>query len=215
MKLYSVPHSPFASRVRIQIYAKNLPVEIIAPEGFRTPEYKKVNPTGKVPALDIGDMVLPESAVIMDYLEEQFPETPLLPQDSKERALVNLFCRVPDTYISPALFPLFGQVFQKTMSDEEIAGHISTMKTQLALLDQLFSDYGREGHDRLDLADCHLAPVMYFIIEVCAWFDEKEPLAGCECLNAWWLWANENEHISRVLKELDDGFKVFLARMKG
>ncbi|WP_101757792.1 glutathione S-transferase family protein [Oceanicoccus sp. KOV_DT_Chl] len=215
MKLYSVPHSPYASRVRIQIYAKNIPVDIIAPEGFRTPEYKKVNPTGKVPALDIGDMVLPESAVIMDYLEERYPEVPLIPADAKQRMLVNLFSRVPDTYVSTALFPLFSQVFQKTDSDETIAANVANMKAQLKLLDQLFADYGRVDHDTLDLADCHLAPIMYFVFEVCGWFGEKDPLAGCDNLQAWWQWANNNEHISRVLEEMDTGFKAFLARLKG
>ena len=214
MKLYSVPHSPFASKVRIQIYAKNLPVEIVAPEGFRTPDYQKVNPLGKIPALDIGEIVLPESAVIMDFLEDSFPENPLRPVDIKERALVNLFSQVPDTYVSPALFPLFGQVFQRTATDEEITVHLNNMKVQLALLENLFVQYGRDKHDTLDLADCHLAPVMFFIFDVCANFGENDPLGDCPNLTAWWQWANNNEHISRVLIELDEGFKDFLARMK-
>ncbi|ARN74598.1 glutathione S-transferase family protein [Oceanicoccus sagamiensis] len=215
MKLYSVPHSPFASKVRIQIYAKNLPVEIVAPEGFRTPEYEKINPLGKIPALDTGEVVLPESAVIMEFLEDSFPDNPLRPTDIKERALVNLFCQVPDTYVSPALFPLFAQVFGRTASDEDIAGHLANMKVQLAMLENLWVQYGRDQHNTLDLADCHLAPVMFFIFDVCASFGETDPLADCPALTAWWQWANNNEHISRVLVELDEGFKAFLTRMKG
>lgn len=215
MKLYSVPHSPYASRVRIQIYAKNLPVEIIAPQGFRTPEYKKVNPTGKVPALDTGDMVLPESAVIMDYLEDVFPDNPLRPEGLDARTRMNLFARVPDAYLSPALFPLFGQGFQRTASDDEIAGLVDNIKVQLKLLDQLHVDYGRTGHNQLDLADCVLAPIMFFVIEVCGWFGEDDPLRDCAQLQAWWNWANQQEPISRVVTELDEGIKGFLARMKG
>ena len=215
MKLYSLPHSPYAARVRIQIYAKNLPIEIAVPEGFRTPAYKKVNPTGKVPALDTGDRVLPEAAVIMDYLEQRFPAVPLYPNNLDERTLVNLFCRVVDTYLSPALFPLFAQVFQKTASDDEIANLLKAMKAQLTLLDQLFADYGREHHTALDLADCTLAPVMFYVLQVCSWFDEHDPLLGCERLQSWWQWVNEDESVSRVITEMDEGLKVFLERVKG
>ena len=51
--------------------------------------YEK-NPTGRVPVLEDGELVLPESAVILEYLEERYPEPPLLPADAAERALVRL-----------------------------------------------------------------------------------------------------------------------------
>ena len=51
MKLYNVYGSPIAARCRIQIYAKELDVEIVEPPGgVSSPEYKAINPTGKVPA---------------------------------------------------------------------------------------------------------------------------------------------------------------------
>ena len=103
MQLYSVLHSPYSARVRIQVYAKDLPVEIIEPPGFRTPDYKKLNPTGKVPALVLEDRLLPESSVIMDYLEDRFPDPAMRPTDIDARATMNLFYRFSDSYIQPAL----------------------------------------------------------------------------------------------------------------
>lgn len=213
MKLYSLPHSPYAARVRIQIYAKQLPVDIAVPEGFRTAEYKKINPTGKVPALDTGSRILPESAVIMDYLEALYPALPLYPDDIEDRATVNLFCRVVDTYLSTALFPLFAQVFQKDTDKAQIAQQLDAMKVQLKLLDQLFADYGREQHTSLDLADCTLAPVLFYVLQVCSWFGEPDALRGCERLQRWWQWANDNTHISRVIAEMDEGLTAFLERV--
>ena len=48
------------------------------------------NPAGKVPVLEEDGWVLPESAVIGEYLEERYPEPPLLPDDPAERALARL-----------------------------------------------------------------------------------------------------------------------------
>ena len=81
MKLYNVPLSPFAARCRIQIYAKKLPIELVDPPGgLGSESYRRLNPTGKVPALQLDDgFVLPESAVIGEYLEDRFPEPALRP----------------------------------------------------------------------------------------------------------------------------------------
>ena len=51
MKLYSLDLSPYASRVRVSIYAKKLPIEIVAPPaaGIKSAEYLALNPMGKIP----------------------------------------------------------------------------------------------------------------------------------------------------------------------
>jgi glutathione S-transferase len=49
------------------------------------------NPSGRVPVLEEGEFVLPESAVIMEYLDERYPEPPLLPLDPAERAFARLW----------------------------------------------------------------------------------------------------------------------------
>ena len=76
MKLYEASLSPFAARCRIQIYAKGLSVEIAPPPGgLGSDEFRRVNPIGKVPVLDLGaGVVLPESEVICEYLEDAHPD---------------------------------------------------------------------------------------------------------------------------------------------
>jgi glutathione S-transferase len=72
MKLYNLDLSPFAARCRIQIHAKGLEIPSEEPPGgLSSDEYKKINPTGKVPELELDDgTVLSESAVICEYLED-------------------------------------------------------------------------------------------------------------------------------------------------
>jgi glutathione S-transferase len=69
---------------------KGLPYETVEIDLGNRPQWLyELNPSGKVPVLDDG-FVLPESAVIMEYLEERYPEHPLLPDDPAERASVRL-----------------------------------------------------------------------------------------------------------------------------
>ena len=74
MKLINLAHSPYAARVRLLAYAKGIELELVAPEGLSTPQFKQFNILGKVPVLDTGEQLIPESIVIMDYLEDICPE---------------------------------------------------------------------------------------------------------------------------------------------
>jgi glutathione S-transferase len=89
--LYDADRCPYCARVRIVLAEKGLEYETVAIDLDNRPAwlYEK-NPLGKVPVLEEDGLVLPESAVIMEYLEERYPEPPLLPADAAERALVRL-----------------------------------------------------------------------------------------------------------------------------
>ena len=87
MKLYDAARCPFCARVRIALAEKGLDHEAVAIDLGNRPDWiYELNPTGKVPVLDDG-FVLPESAVIMEYLDDRYPEHPLLPADPASRAL--------------------------------------------------------------------------------------------------------------------------------
>src|SRR5262249_10852919 len=75
-------------RVRIVLAEKEIPYETVVVDLSDRPTwiYEK-NPAGKVPVLEDDTLVLPESPVIMEYLEERYPEPPLLPADPAQRAL--------------------------------------------------------------------------------------------------------------------------------
>jgi glutathione S-transferase len=97
MILYSLLNSPYSAAVRIAIYAKGLPIEILPPPGgLQTDEYRGVSGTGTVPCLMLDDGTpLPESTVILAYLDERFPETPLTPAGPPEaRARVRLMSQL-------------------------------------------------------------------------------------------------------------------------
>jgi glutathione S-transferase len=85
VKLYDAARCPYCARVRIALAEKGLDYETVEVDLADRPAWiYELNPTGRVPVLDDG-FVLPESPVIMEYLEERYPETPLLPSSPAER----------------------------------------------------------------------------------------------------------------------------------
>jgi glutathione S-transferase len=85
--LYHLPLSPFARKVRIVLAEKRLPFELRVEKVWdRRPDYVEINPACTVPTLveDTG-LVIPDSAVICEYLEEAYPDTGLLGRSIAER----------------------------------------------------------------------------------------------------------------------------------
>jgi stringent starvation protein A len=88
--LYDAPACPFCARVRIVLAEKGLEFETVEIDlRDRPPWLVGLNPKGKVPVLEDG-FALPESAVIMEYLEERNPDPPLLPPHAAARAEARL-----------------------------------------------------------------------------------------------------------------------------
>jgi glutathione S-transferase len=89
--LYDAPRCPYCARVRIVLAEKGVEFDVTEIDLSDRPAwiYEK-NAAGRVPVLEEDDWALPESAVIMEYLEERYPEPPLLPADPADRALPRL-----------------------------------------------------------------------------------------------------------------------------
>lgn len=90
IKLYDFKSSPNCQRVKVVLAEKNLPYEIVpidlTKKEQKTPDYLKMNPYGKVPVLTDDSTVLYESLVINEYLEEKYPNPPLMPKDPAKKA---------------------------------------------------------------------------------------------------------------------------------
>jgi glutathione S-transferase len=89
--LYDADRCPYCARVRIVLAEKGIEYETVVIDLDDRPSwiYEK-NPLGRVPVLEDDTFVLPESAVINEFLEERYPEPALWPADAAERALGRL-----------------------------------------------------------------------------------------------------------------------------
>jgi glutathione S-transferase len=89
--LYDADRCPYCARARIALAEKGIEYETVEIDLSDRPSwlYEK-NSLGRVPVLEGDDFVLSESAVINEYLEDLYPEPPLWPADTRERALARL-----------------------------------------------------------------------------------------------------------------------------
>jgi RNA polymerase-associated protein len=100
--LYDAPRCPYCARVRIVLAEKGIAPDVVEVDLSDRPAwlYEK-NPTGRVPVLEEDDRPLAESAVIMEFLEERYPEPALLPADPADRAAARLLIFRDDDLTDP------------------------------------------------------------------------------------------------------------------
>jgi glutathione S-transferase len=102
LTMYDAARCPYCARARIALAEKGIEYETVEIDLSDRPAwiYEK-NSTGRVPVLEEDAWLLPESAVIMEYLEERYPEPALLPADPADRAAVRLLIFRHDELTAP------------------------------------------------------------------------------------------------------------------
>ena len=105
LKLYDFFRSGTSHRLRIALNLKGLDYDQVAvnlpKEEHLGAAFKAINPQGFVPALVEGEQVLIQSPAIIEWLEERFPEPPLLPADPQARARVRALAAIVGCDIHP------------------------------------------------------------------------------------------------------------------
>jgi maleylpyruvate isomerase len=172
LRLHSYWRSSSSWRVRIGLGLKGLPfelraVDLLGGEQDR-PEHRALSPLGHVPVLEVIEagrtLVLVQSMAILAYLDERFPEAPLLPPDLEGRARVRALAE----HVNSATQPLQNSVVQRFLKarqpglEREFARHF--VELGLTALETALGDggAGRFCHgDAPGLADCYLVPQLF------------------------------------------------------
>jgi glutathione S-transferase len=212
MKLYNMNLSNFASKSRIAIYDKGLNIEIAAIPGnnLKSPEYLKINPLGKTPALDADGVIIAESEIINEYLEDKFPTPPLLPKTPEGRARVRAFTRFHDLYLEPPLRALFGQLSPKSRDEKVVNERLTEFNQRLDQLESMLSPSGFAAGGEFSLADCALAPTMFFATNMLPGFGAKPALEGRPKLEAWWKQVQTRASVKKALAEMGEALAAMM-----
>jgi glutathione S-transferase len=133
IKLYTFPPSTNSRKVRIALLEKGLEFERVnvdlSKREQKNPEYLKIHPFGQIPALDDEGFIVYDSTIINEYLEDEYPYPPLMPQDSEGRARARLMEDFRDSYFNPPFVKIIHEM--RKPEAERDAAVISNAKAEI------------------------------------------------------------------------------------
>jgi glutathione S-transferase len=214
MKLYSLPLSPYSARVRGAIYAKQLDIEIaMPPEGWRqSEEFRQINPARRVPVLILDDgTALPESGVIVEYLEDAFPGIALRPQQPKDLAHVRLITTIAELYVMQAAMPIFFLLDASSADDTAVAAAFEKLDAGLAHLETLLHPGAYAHGERISTADVWLTPLRFTLDGLIGFAKRPALLERYPAIAGYTELIKRDAALSHVWQEMTDGLKAFYA----
>lgn len=156
MTLFSGDNDIFSHRVRIVLAEKGINFEIVDVDPADLPEdLVDLNPYNSVPTLVDRDLVLYNSQIIMEYLDERFPHPPLMPVDPVSRAnnRLMLYRIEKDLYVHVDAIQSGGEK-AATKSRKEL-------RDNLVVISPIFEQKPFFMSDDFSLVDCSLAPLLW------------------------------------------------------
>ncbi len=210
--LYGFPYSNYHNIVKHALLQKGIAFE----ERIEYPKsevMQAVNPIGKVPALTTeSGMHLSESSVLVDYLEDAYPEHPLYPANPEARAQVRRLMKMSELYLELPARRLLPAVLGKVAVDDLVKREVKfTLRNSLKSLSQLakFSPYA--AGDTFTLADIYLRYSLTMAKWVCHAQFNWNVLEDVPGLAAWDAMMAESEVSKKIDEDLRNNSKAFKA----
>jgi len=160
MTLYSGSNDPYSHRARIVLAEKNISYEVNIIEPGQLPEdLIDLNPYNSVPTLVDRELVLYDSGVVMEYLDERFPHPPLMPVDPVSRARTRLMIhRIDNDWYS-----LLDDLTCDDAGKKEAA--IKEFQRSLASIEPILEAMPYFMSNEFSMIDCSIAPLMWRLEE--------------------------------------------------
>lgn len=205
MKLYQFPYSHYSAKVKIALLEKGLSFE--TPEFgwdyLKSPEFLAINPLGKVPFLQDGDFGIGESEVIIEYLEDRYPEPPLLPPTPEDRARSRWLSRFHDLYLAPQLTTLYFALSDGRAGKPDFAPEVDRLHELVALLEGRIEPAPYFLGTQFTLADATYPLSCVYIRMLSAAHGKPVPDSAMPKLAAWFAAVKERPAVARVLAAAD------------
>jgi len=157
MTLYTSANSMYSHQTRIVLAEKGVTVDyVIVSEDNIPQDLADINPYNSLPTLVDRELVLYQSNIIMEYLDERFPHPPLLPIYPVARAQARLMLhRIEQEWYTPAK-----KILSAPSSDEAATARIELQDSLMKIL-KIFSDYPFFLSEDFTLMDCTIMPMLW------------------------------------------------------
>ena len=180
IELFSYEACPFAQRTRIILNEKNISYKLTEIDLQNKPKWwNNISPLGKVPLLKINENVIYESRIINEFIEEAFPNPPLLPKDIYLRSTARIWIDYCDSYLLPSIHNLVN-----SQNDEKQNENKNILIEKLIFLEEHAFKYCQFGPyfmgNDISLVDIQFIPFFERFPSYEHYWDIKIPK---ECIN--------------------------------
>ena len=157
MTLFSKPNDPWSHRTRLVLAEKSINIDIVDVDDGHLPEdLLDLNPYNSVPTLVDRDLVLYDSRVIIEYLDERFPHPPLMPVDPVTRAQFRLaLFRIEKDW-----YPLAEEITEGG-DRKPISRAVRALEESVLSSVDIFAAKTFFLSDEFSLVDCTIAPILW------------------------------------------------------
>jgi glutathione S-transferase/RNA polymerase-associated protein len=199
--LYEHPLSPYAQKVKIALREKGIAFEPRIPDLFTGGDaaFRAASPRLEVPALVDGETAVFDSTIILEYLEDRWPDPPLLPTGAAMRARVRMLEELCDTYYEAINWAVFEvRVFQRAtgaLADQLMARAAEQVAGVNGYLDRQLADRPFFNGDRFGWGDLSIVPFVN-----AAASSGHAPAAG-SALAAWLARVGARPSVSQTVDE--------------
>lgn len=195
LEIFSASVCPYAQRSRLALLEKGLEFDLIEIDLQNKPDwFTQVSPYSKVPVLRYGNDRVWESSIINEYLEDAFPEPPLLPHEPGLRAIARIWIDFANTKFTPAFYKLLLSQESQVQQDWAEALHQHFLFMEYEGLRSLSESGPYWLGDSLSLVDLSIYP----------WFERLPALEyyrgvaippDCVRLREWWIAMQNRESV--------------------
>lgn len=217
MKLYGALASPYVARVAMVARLKGIALTMeSAPGGMGSDEYKKINLTGKIPALDTGTAIIAESEVICEYLEDQFPEPACLPSDPLLRAHSRMISRMTDLHVAPHNTPLMRQRDPATRDQAVVDNGAREFAKAFSYVAHYMGPGPFAAGDAPSIGDLALAPFIIMLQQTVFnhYKEIPDPTLADPRIKKWWDAMQAHPECKAACDEYDEALSTFLVWMR-
>ena len=210
MIFYATALSNYSAKVRIALCVKGVAFqEVSPPGGYRSESYRKIAPMGTIPTLQIDGQLISESEVILEYLEDRFPEPSMRPQDPMERAQHRFRARFHDLYFEPLVRMLFSHVALSTRQAADVRKIRAQILHRIEQMGAWSPAFPTPSQKQIQLADCGFLvnlPLAAQLLHACG-EDDLFPTHWTD----WWQAGHEHPAVAQALLPWKQATQEWLA----
>ncbi len=210
MIVYGSIFSPYCARVALAARHKGIKHTFAPPVGggYKSPEFLKMNPLGKVPTMKDGKTVVFESAVIVDYIEAKSKKKSLYPKNAKDAASARMIGAVAGDYVHNTVSKLFAQM-GPDRDQKAVEAVAAELAKYLDIAEKVIAAKPYAAGAKFTIADVFALPSLAFMELFVPLFGIVNPIGGRKKLARYMAKAKKDKLMGGVLKDMEDGFRAW------